>query len=138
MLERKKRTRNLIILLVLLLVALAVIAYFLLRSLGVFGGNVTVPDVVGLSASQATQTLQNDHLTVGSSTVRASNTTKGDVVSTDPKSGASRVQELRGEPRRERRSEHPHRRRPDRHREAADPGHRAAPGRRTSATRSTT
>ena len=85
-LERKKRTRNLIILLVLLLVALAVIAFFLLRSLN---SNVTVPDVVGRSASQATQTLKNDHLTVGSSTVRTSNVTKGDVVSTDPKAGAS-------------------------------------------------
>src|ERR1700678_3584896 len=44
-LERKKRTRNLIILLVALLVALAVIAFFLLRSVGAFGGNVSVPDV---------------------------------------------------------------------------------------------
>ena len=88
-LERKKRTRNLIIVLVLLLVALAVIAFFLLRSVGVFGSNVTVPNVVGLTASQATQTLQNDHLTVGSSTVQTSNTTKGDVLSTDPKAGAS-------------------------------------------------
>ncbi len=85
-LERKRRTRNLIIVLVLLLVALAVIAFFLLRSLG---NNVPVPNVVGLSASQATQTLHNDHLTVGSSTVRTSNVTKGDVVSTDPKAGAS-------------------------------------------------
>ncbi len=88
-LERKRRTRNLIILLVLLLVALAVIAYFLLRSVGVFGSNVSVPDVVGLPVSQATQTLQNDHLTVGSQTVETSNTTKGDVVSTNPKAGAS-------------------------------------------------
>jgi eukaryotic-like serine/threonine-protein kinase len=86
-LERKKRTRNLVIVLVLLLVALAVIAFFLLRS--VLGGNVTVPNVVGSTVSQATQTLQNEHLTVGSSTVKASNTTKGDVLSTDPKSGAS-------------------------------------------------
>jgi serine/threonine-protein kinase len=85
-LERKKRTRNLIILLVLLLVVLAVIGVFLLRSLG---GNVTVPNVVGLSTGQATQALHNDHLTVGSSTVRASRTTKGDVLSTDPKPGAS-------------------------------------------------
>jgi eukaryotic-like serine/threonine-protein kinase len=88
-LERKRRTRNLIIVLVLLLVALAVIAFFLLRSVGVFGGNVTVPNVVGLPSAQATQTLHNDHLTVGSSTVKTSNTTKGDVLSTDPKSGAS-------------------------------------------------
>ncbi len=88
-LERKKRTRNLIILLVVLLVALAVIAYFLLRSLGVFGSNVTVPNVVGLTAGQATQTLHNDNLTVGSSSVRTSTTTKGNVLSTDPKAGAS-------------------------------------------------
>ena len=87
--ERKKRTRNLIIVLVVLLVALAIIAFFLLRSVGVFGGNVTVPNVVGLTASQATQTLHNDNLTVGTSTVRASSTTKGEVLSTDPKSGAS-------------------------------------------------
>jgi beta-lactam-binding protein with PASTA domain/tRNA A-37 threonylcarbamoyl transferase component Bud32 len=87
--ERKKRTRNLIIMLVVLLVALAIIAFFLLRSVGVFGGNVTVPNVVGLTASQATQTLHNDNLTVGTSTVRASSTTKGEVLSTDPKSGAS-------------------------------------------------
>jgi eukaryotic-like serine/threonine-protein kinase len=86
-LERKKRTRNLVIVLVLLLVALAVIAFFLLRS--VLGGNVTVPNVVGLTASEATQTLQNEHLTVGSSTVKTSNTTKGNVLSTDPASGAS-------------------------------------------------
>ena len=88
-LERKKRTRNLIILLVLLLVALAVIAFFLLRSVGSSASNVTVPNVVGLTAGQATQTLHNDNLTVGSSTVRASSTTKGDVLSTDPKAGAS-------------------------------------------------
>ncbi len=85
-LKRKKRTRNLIILLVLLLVALGVIAFFLFRSLG---DNVSVPDVVGLSAKQATQTLHEDHLTVGSSTVRTSNTTKGIVLSTDPKAGSS-------------------------------------------------
>ena len=76
-LERKKRTRNLIIVLIVLLVALAVIAFFLLRSVGVFGGNVTVPDVVGLPAGQATQTLQNDHLTVGSSTTKTSNKDEG-------------------------------------------------------------
>jgi serine/threonine-protein kinase len=87
--ERKKRTRNLVILLVVLLVALIVIAFFLLRSVGVFGSNVSVPNVVGLTAGQATQTLHNDHLAVGSNTVRASNTTKGEVLSTDPTAGAS-------------------------------------------------
>ena len=86
-LERQKRTRRLVILLVVLLVALGVIAFFLLRS--VFGGTVTVPDVVGESSSVATQTLQNDHLTVGHSTFRTSSSAKGLVLSTDPKAGAS-------------------------------------------------
>jgi eukaryotic-like serine/threonine-protein kinase len=87
-LERKKRTRNLIILLVVLLVALAIIAFFLLRS--VVGGNVTVPDVSKQSVAEATQTLQNDHLTVGTQRAQASGSVaKGDVVSTDPNAGAS-------------------------------------------------
>ncbi len=85
--ERKRRTRRLIILLLLLLVALGIIAYFLLRS--VVGGDVTVPNVVGQTATSATQTLQNDHLAVGSTTFRTSSRTKGLVLSTDPKSGAS-------------------------------------------------
>jgi serine/threonine-protein kinase len=50
---------------------------------------VTVPNVVGLTAGQATQTLHDDNLTVGSSTVKTSTTTKGNVLSTDPKAGAS-------------------------------------------------
>jgi beta-lactam-binding protein with PASTA domain/tRNA A-37 threonylcarbamoyl transferase component Bud32 len=88
--ERKKRTRNLIILLVILLVALAVIAFFLLRSVGVFGGNVTVPDVSNQSVAAATQTLQNDNLTVGTQSKQASTTiASGNVISTDPKVGAS-------------------------------------------------
>jgi eukaryotic-like serine/threonine-protein kinase len=86
--ERKKRTRRLIILLVGLLVALAIIAFFLLRS--VFGGNVTVPDVVNQTTAQATRTLQNDNLTVGKTETDVSATVaNGVVMSTDPKAGAS-------------------------------------------------
>jgi serine/threonine-protein kinase len=86
--ERKKRTRNLIILLVILLVALAIIGYFLLRS--VAGGNVTVPNVANQTVAAATQTLQNDNLTVGTQTKRASATIpNGHVIATDPSSGAS-------------------------------------------------
>ncbi len=85
-LERQKRTRRLIVLLVLLLVALGVIAFFLLRSLG---GNVTVPNVVGQQASLAAQTLQNDNLTVGTTTRQASTSAKGTVLSTNPAAGAS-------------------------------------------------
>ncbi len=89
-LERKKRTRNLIILLVVLLVALAVIAFFLLRSVGVFGGNVSVPDVAKQTVAQATQTLQNANLSVGTKTPQSSSSVPaGEVVSTDPKAGAS-------------------------------------------------
>ena len=89
-LERKKRTRNLIILLVVLLVALAVIAFFLLRSVGAFGGNVSVPDVAKQTVAQATQTLQNANLTVGTKTPQSnSSVPAGEVVSTDPKAGAS-------------------------------------------------
>ncbi len=86
--ERRKRTRNLVILLVVLLAALGVIAFFLLRS--VLGGNVTMPNVVGQSQQQATQTLQNDHLTVGSTTSELNDFYgQGTVVATDPKQGAS-------------------------------------------------
>ena len=89
-LERQKRTRRLIVLLVILLVALAVIAFFLLRSVGLFGGgNVTVPDVVGQTSQAATQTLQGDHLALGTSRFRTSATAKGLVLSTDPKAGES-------------------------------------------------
>ncbi len=85
--ERKRRTRRLIILLVLLLVALGVLAFFLLRSLG---GNVTVPDVVGQQISAATQTLQNDHLAVGTtSSVISGTAPNGVVLSTNPKAGTS-------------------------------------------------
>jgi serine/threonine-protein kinase len=88
-LERKKRTRRLIALLIALLVALAVIAFFLLRSLGVFGGDVKVPDLVGLTTTAATQTLQNDNLSLGTTSLRTSTTAKGLVLSTNPKAGVS-------------------------------------------------
>jgi serine/threonine-protein kinase len=84
--QRKKRTRRLIIILVLLLVALGVIAYFLFSSLG---GNVSVPNVVGETSASATQTLQNDHLTVGSTRFQTSTSARGLVLSTNPKAGAS-------------------------------------------------
>ena len=86
-LERKKRTRRLVTILIVLLLALAVIAFFLLRS--VLGGNVTVPDVVGDPSSAAVQTLQNDNLTVGTTTFHTSSKPRGIVLSTNPASGAS-------------------------------------------------
>jgi beta-lactam-binding protein with PASTA domain/tRNA A-37 threonylcarbamoyl transferase component Bud32 len=84
--ERHRRTRNLVIVLVTLLVALAVIAYFLLRSIG--SSTVGVPNVVGDSVQTATQILQADGLTVGSTSSQTSTQTKGLVLSSNPKSGA--------------------------------------------------
>jgi serine/threonine-protein kinase len=86
---RRRRTRNLIWLLILLLVALGVIAYFLFSSLA--GGNVTVPNVVGQTTAAATQTLQNDGLTVGlpSRSEASANVAAGHVINTDPKVGTS-------------------------------------------------
>ena len=88
-LRRRRRNRRLVALLVLLLVVLAVLGFFLLRSVGVFGGNVTVPNVVGETEIGATQTLHNDNLSVGTSTSRASNSVKGLVLATIPAAGAS-------------------------------------------------
>ena len=83
--DRGRRTGWLIALLILLLVALGIIAFFLLRSLG----DVTVPNVVGETQSAATTQLQNAHLSVGSVTDRAAPQAKGLVLSTDPKAGTS-------------------------------------------------
>jgi beta-lactam-binding protein with PASTA domain/tRNA A-37 threonylcarbamoyl transferase component Bud32 len=85
--ERKKRTRRLIVILVILLIALGIIGYFLFSS--VIGGKVSVPDVVGETTAAATQTLQADHLTVGTKTFRTSTEAKGLVLSTNPASGSS-------------------------------------------------
>ncbi|HVB90776.1 MAG TPA: Stk1 family PASTA domain-containing Ser/Thr kinase [Acidimicrobiales bacterium] len=86
---RQQRTRRLILILVALLLALAVIAYFLLRSLGVIGGTVNVPNVVGQPAQAAAQTLHNDHLQVGTTTARTSNAPAGQVIASDPSAGTS-------------------------------------------------
>jgi eukaryotic-like serine/threonine-protein kinase len=88
-LRRRRRNRWLVALLVLLLAALGVLGFFLLRSVGVFGGNVDVPNVVGETEAVATQSLQNAHLSVGTTTDRASAVAKGTVLSTDPAVGTS-------------------------------------------------
>ena len=88
-LRRRKRNRRLVVLLIFLLVALAILGFFLLRSVGVIGGNVTVPNVVGETESVATQTLHNDNLSVGTTTSRASVSAKGLVLQTNPAAGTS-------------------------------------------------
>jgi serine/threonine-protein kinase len=85
-LERQARTRRLIAALVLLLVALAIIAFFLFKS--VLGTtSVSVPSVAGDTVQVATLTLHDDHLTVGSTSTKTSTTTKGLVLSTTPAAG---------------------------------------------------
>ena len=85
---RRRRVRGLWALLVTLLVVFAVIAFFLVRSLD-NSQHVTVPSVVGQTVSAATQTLQSENLSVGStSSQTSSNTAKGEVISTDPKAGS--------------------------------------------------
>jgi beta-lactam-binding protein with PASTA domain/tRNA A-37 threonylcarbamoyl transferase component Bud32 len=85
--ERKKRRRNLIILLAVLLVALGIIAYFLISSLLV--SKVNVPDVVGVPRSVATQTLKSDGLAVGTVSFATNSKPKDTVLSQNPSSGAS-------------------------------------------------
>ena len=87
--RRRRRNRRLVALLILLLVALAVLGFFLLRSVGVIDGKVTVPNVVGEPVRVATQTLQSDHLTVGRTTSHTSSAARGTVLSTEPRAGTS-------------------------------------------------
>jgi serine/threonine-protein kinase len=85
--ERQRRVRRMVILLVALLVVLGVIAFFLVRALTTTS-QVVVPSVAGQTLAQATQTLNNDNLTVGATTVKTSSSvTKGAVISSNPAGG---------------------------------------------------
>jgi eukaryotic-like serine/threonine-protein kinase len=86
--ERRRRLRRTWVILVTLLVVLAVIAVLLVRSLTTTQ-HVTVPSVAGQTVADATQTLQSENLSVGSTSRQVSNNTAaGDVIATDPKAGA--------------------------------------------------
>jgi serine/threonine-protein kinase len=85
--ERRRKVRRLWILLVALLVVLAVIAVVLVKSLE-SSQHVTVPHVAGQTVQVATQTLQSDNLSVGSTSSKKSTIVKGEVISTDPKAGS--------------------------------------------------
>ena len=88
---RQTRTRRLVIALVVLLVALAVIAFFLLRSLGYLGGGsgtFPMPNVVHQPVATATSTLTAKGLTIGATNERSSTTERsGLVLSTNPPPG---------------------------------------------------
>jgi beta-lactam-binding protein with PASTA domain/tRNA A-37 threonylcarbamoyl transferase component Bud32 len=89
-LDRQRRTRWLIVLLIVLLLALGGIAYGILAATGVLGGSVKVPTLSGQTVSSATSMLQSDNLKLGNVTHRTSPTVAtGLVISSNPGAGAS-------------------------------------------------
>jgi eukaryotic-like serine/threonine-protein kinase len=85
--ERQRRTRRLVVLLVAGLIVLAVIAFFLVKALTTTQ-QVTVPRVAGQTLQVATQTLKNDNLNVGAtSSKKSANVVKGEVISSAPVAG---------------------------------------------------
>jgi serine/threonine-protein kinase len=86
--ERQRRTRRLWVILVTLLVALAVIAFFLVRALTTTQ-HVTVPPVAGQTVQVATQTLAAQNLAVGDTSSRTSSARpKGQVIASTPGAGS--------------------------------------------------
>jgi beta-lactam-binding protein with PASTA domain/tRNA A-37 threonylcarbamoyl transferase component Bud32 len=84
---RKRRTGGMVALLIALVVALGLIAFFLVKAL-TSPQHVNVPPVAGLTVPAATQTLHNANLVVGDTTTRTSPTvTKGVVIGANPASG---------------------------------------------------
>jgi beta-lactam-binding protein with PASTA domain len=84
--ERRRKVRRLWIILGALLVVLAVIGVLLWQALDKTQ-KVSVPSVAGQTVSAATQTLHNENLLVGSTSLKNSSTVKGEVISTDPGAG---------------------------------------------------
>jgi eukaryotic-like serine/threonine-protein kinase len=83
--EIPNRTRTYAIVLAVLLVALLVAGFFLLRNLGYLGGGATfeLPSVAGQTVGQATTKLAGEGLVV-QTTDQVSSDTPGTVLSTDP------------------------------------------------------
>jgi serine/threonine-protein kinase len=89
-LDRQRRTRLLVVLLIVLLLALGGIAFGILKVTGVLDGSVQVPALNGQTVAAATTMLQGDNLKVGLVTHRTSPTVAtGLVISSNPGSGAS-------------------------------------------------
>jgi eukaryotic-like serine/threonine-protein kinase len=82
---RRRRRKGPLVLLVVLLVAVAVVAGVLVSTLA---GAFDVPNVVGQTVAQATNTLQAKGLLVGTETQQHSNKPPGTVLSTDPSVGS--------------------------------------------------
>ncbi|MGH9044680.1 MAG: Stk1 family PASTA domain-containing Ser/Thr kinase [Acidimicrobiales bacterium] len=83
--RRARRSRAWILILMALLAALGVVAYFLVAT---FAGRISVPDVVGQSLAQAEHTIVHDGLVVGRTTQRAASQDPGVVLATDPSAGS--------------------------------------------------
>jgi eukaryotic-like serine/threonine-protein kinase len=79
---RRRRTRWLVAILVVLLVALGIIAYFLVKDLG--GGSFPMPNVVGDQQATAVATLRAKGLVVGAPVKHSSTKATGTVLATTP------------------------------------------------------
>ncbi|MGH9091650.1 MAG: Stk1 family PASTA domain-containing Ser/Thr kinase [Acidimicrobiales bacterium] len=84
---RRRRTRWLVAILLLLLVALGIIAYFLVKDVG--GGSFSMPNVVGEQEATATATLKAKGLVVSTPKEQSSAQAKGLVLSTTPRATRS-------------------------------------------------
>ena len=79
-----RRGRGWLALLVILLAALAVVAYLLVDT---FAGGFALPDVVGKTVAQAEATLTAKGLVIGTTTNKANTAPTGTILSTDPPAG---------------------------------------------------
>src|ERR1035437_3633386 len=88
--RERNRTRTYAIVLVALLLLLAVVGVLLARQLGYLGGasSFNLPNVVGKTVTQATNTLKGDGLTVATTTQATTTYAAGTVLKTDPIAGA--------------------------------------------------
>jgi beta-lactam-binding protein with PASTA domain/tRNA A-37 threonylcarbamoyl transferase component Bud32 len=86
---RRRRTKRLTATLLVLLVALALVAFLLLRALGYLGGGTfAMPNVVGQQVTAAKAQLTQKGLTVTGTTVRVDSRPKDTVLASNPPSGA--------------------------------------------------
>jgi beta-lactam-binding protein with PASTA domain/tRNA A-37 threonylcarbamoyl transferase component Bud32 len=82
----RRRGRGWIALLLLLLAALAVVAYLLVNT---FAGGFSLPDVVGKPIAEATQILTAKGLVIGTTTNSANRAPTGTVIRTNPPPGTN-------------------------------------------------
>ena len=83
---KRNNTKRNVILAVIAVVLIAGIGFFVANAAGLFGGSVTVPDVVGYTEQDARDSLRQAGLKVGRIKLEKSNTVpEGMIISQDPK-----------------------------------------------------